>query len=219
MRIETVAVHAAFSVDPSTGAVAPPLHLSTTFGRDEAGIPLSPHTYVRESNPTQDLLEEALARLEGGEAALVFGSGMAAGLAEVGRELKTGRGFAKPMMETRRFPAFAVHMIQVGEETGLRVQAEKIAYIEELIDEGHYVCKAWVVCRLVSGALSTAGRDVDEGYLQGAEFFSKAEVQNMVVYPTILKDTFWRDLEAGFPEIRYLGYTGQAIPPGLDPLG
>ncbi len=81
MRIETVAVHAAFSVDPSTGAVAPPLHLSTTFGRDEAGIPLSPHTYVRESNPTQDLLEEALAALDGGEAALVFGSGMAAGLA------------------------------------------------------------------------------------------------------------------------------------------
>jgi general secretion pathway protein F len=43
---------------------------------------------------------------------------MAAGLAEVARELKTGRGFAKPMMQTRRFPAFAVHMIQVGEETG-----------------------------------------------------------------------------------------------------
>lgn len=43
---------------------------------------------------------------------------MAAGLGEVGRELKTGRGFAKPMMETRRFPPFAVHMIQVGEETG-----------------------------------------------------------------------------------------------------
>ena len=45
-------------------------------------------------------------------------SWMAAGLAEVGRELKTGRGFGKPMMETRRFPAFAVHMIMVGEETG-----------------------------------------------------------------------------------------------------
>jgi len=43
---------------------------------------------------------------------------MAAGLGEVGRELKTGRGFARPMMETRRFPPFAVHMIQVGEETG-----------------------------------------------------------------------------------------------------
>jgi len=43
---------------------------------------------------------------------------LAAGLAEVGRELKTGRGFARPLMEARRFPAFAVHMIQVGEETG-----------------------------------------------------------------------------------------------------
>ncbi len=81
MRIETVAVQAGFTIDPSTGAVAPPIHLSTTFGRDEAGRPLAGHTYVRESNPTQDLLEEALSRLEGGEAALVFGSGMAAGLA------------------------------------------------------------------------------------------------------------------------------------------
>ena len=43
---------------------------------------------------------------------------MALGLAEAGRELKTGRGFAKPLMETRRFPSFSVHMIQVGEETG-----------------------------------------------------------------------------------------------------
>jgi cystathionine gamma-synthase len=83
MRIETLAVHAAFSVDPSTGAVAPPIHLSTTFGRNEAGTPLAGHTYVRESNPTQDLLEGALAGLEGGESALVFGSGMAAGLAIV----------------------------------------------------------------------------------------------------------------------------------------
>lgn len=81
MRIETLAVHAAYSVDPATGAVAPPIHLSTTFGRDEAGVPLAGHTYVRESSPTQDLLEDALARLDGGEAALVFGSGMAAGLA------------------------------------------------------------------------------------------------------------------------------------------
>jgi len=83
MRIETLAVHAAFSVDAATGAVAPPIHLSTTYARDEALAPISPHTYVRESNPTQDLLEEALFRLEGGAASLVFGSGMAAGLALV----------------------------------------------------------------------------------------------------------------------------------------
>ncbi|HST01482.1 MAG TPA: type II secretion system F family protein, partial [Usitatibacter sp.] len=36
----------------------------------------------------------------------------------VARELKEGRGLGKPMMESGRFPMLAVHMIQVGEETG-----------------------------------------------------------------------------------------------------
>ncbi len=81
MRIETLAVHAGFAPDPTTGAVAPPLHLSTTFARDRDGVPLGGHVYVRESNPTQDALEAALAPLEGGAAALAFASGMAAGAA------------------------------------------------------------------------------------------------------------------------------------------
>ena len=95
---------------------------------------------------------------------------------------------------------------EAREETGLVVQAEKIAYIEELIDEGRYVCKLWVMCRLVSGTLSIAGRDTDEEYLQGVGFFSQAQVQEMNVYPVILKDLFWQDLQAGFPGIKYLGY-------------
>ena len=81
MRFETLAVHAGRRADPSTGAVAPSLHLSTTFERDPEGRPLGGHTYIRESNPMQAQLEEALAPLEGGEAALAFASGMAAGIA------------------------------------------------------------------------------------------------------------------------------------------
>jgi len=81
MRFETLAVHAGHATDPATGAVAPPLHLSTTYARDPAGVPFGGHTYIRESNPTQSQLEAALAPLEGGEAALVFASGMAAGIA------------------------------------------------------------------------------------------------------------------------------------------
>jgi len=80
MRFETLAVHAGHTVDPS-GSVAPPLYLSTTFARDEQGAPLGGHTYIRETNPNQEQLEAALAPLEGGEAALVFASGMAAGIA------------------------------------------------------------------------------------------------------------------------------------------
>src|SRR6185312_10630410 len=80
MRFETLAVHAGRVPDPS-GAVSPPIHLATTFERDPSGVPLGGHTYVRESNPGQSLLEDALAPLDGGEAALVFASGMAAGAA------------------------------------------------------------------------------------------------------------------------------------------
>lgn len=80
MKFETLVVHAGNAPDVVTGAVAPPLHLSTTYARDEQGEPPAGHTYIRDSNPTQTQLEEALAPLEGGEAALVFASGMAAGI-------------------------------------------------------------------------------------------------------------------------------------------
>lgn len=43
---------------------------------------------------------------------------LAGALTDVGRELKGGRGFGKPLMDSKRFPQFAVHMIMVGEETG-----------------------------------------------------------------------------------------------------
>jgi cystathionine gamma-synthase len=81
MKFATQAVHAGHRIDPATGSVAPPIYLSTTFGRDPEGTPIGGHTYIRESNPNQEQLETALAALEGGEAALVFASGMAAGIA------------------------------------------------------------------------------------------------------------------------------------------
>src|SRR6266542_2017387 len=81
MKPETLFVHAGHHVDRETGAVAPPLYLSTTFARDEANALIGPSQYIREGNPTQSLLEEALAPIEGGEAALAFASGMAAGSA------------------------------------------------------------------------------------------------------------------------------------------
>jgi cystathionine gamma-synthase len=81
MHIETLAVHAGRHPDPETGAVAPPIHLSTTYERDAENRLIGAYQYIREGNPTQTLLEEALAAVEGGEAALVFASGMAAGAA------------------------------------------------------------------------------------------------------------------------------------------
>lgn len=81
MRVETIAIHAGAETDPATGAIAPPIHLSTTFEHGPAGELPQGYVYIREGNPTQTRLEEALAAIEGGESALVFASGMAAGAA------------------------------------------------------------------------------------------------------------------------------------------
>ena len=78
MRFETLAIHAGAEADAETGAVAPPLHMSTTFQHGPAGERRAGYEYQREANPTQDRLETCLAALEGGERALVYASGMAA---------------------------------------------------------------------------------------------------------------------------------------------
>lgn len=78
MRLETLAVHAGADPDVETGAVAPPIHLSTTFRHGPAAERIAGYEYQREGNPTQDRFETALAALESGQAALAFASGMAA---------------------------------------------------------------------------------------------------------------------------------------------
>ncbi|HEV3198388.1 MAG TPA: aminotransferase class I/II-fold pyridoxal phosphate-dependent enzyme [Bryobacteraceae bacterium] len=83
MKIETLAVHAGRHIDPSTGAVTTPIHLSTTFERSPTGeYPLG-FSYSREGNPNRRALEECLAGLEGGKEALVFSSGLAVATALV----------------------------------------------------------------------------------------------------------------------------------------
>lgn len=78
MKFDTLAVHAGAEPDPQTGALSPPIHLSTTFRHGPAGERTEGLEYQREDHPTQRRLQEALAALEGGECALAFASGMAA---------------------------------------------------------------------------------------------------------------------------------------------
>jgi cystathionine gamma-synthase len=78
VKIETVAVHAGRRIDPSTGAVSPPIHLSTTFERDVEGTYSRGFMYTRNDNPNRKALEEGVAALEGGGAAAAFASGTGA---------------------------------------------------------------------------------------------------------------------------------------------
>ena len=82
---ETIVLHAGWRADPSTGAVAPPIyqttsfqfqsteHASNLFALKELG-----NIYTRIGNPTTAILEERMAALEGGVAALALASGQAA---------------------------------------------------------------------------------------------------------------------------------------------
>jgi cystathionine gamma-synthase len=78
LRFETLAVHAGHRVDEATGAVTPPIHLSTTFERAADGTYPHGWIYARNHNPNRDGLEAALAALEGGAACAAFASGLAA---------------------------------------------------------------------------------------------------------------------------------------------
>jgi cystathionine gamma-synthase len=78
MKIETKAIHLGHEIDQETGAIAPPIHLSTTFERDADGSYPRGHVYSRLSNPNRDALEKCLCGLEGGEGAAAFSSGLAA---------------------------------------------------------------------------------------------------------------------------------------------
>ncbi len=78
MKIETLAVHAGHAIDPATGAVAAPIHLSTTFERDIEGTYSRGFMYTRNNNPNRQALEEGISMLEGGAAAAAFASGTGA---------------------------------------------------------------------------------------------------------------------------------------------
>jgi len=79
VKPETLAAQALHQVDPSSGAIVPPIQPSTTFARDEDYRPVSEgHEYSRDDNPTYELAEALLTRLEEGADCLLFASGQAA---------------------------------------------------------------------------------------------------------------------------------------------
>lgn len=85
MKIETLAVHAGYSPDPTTKSAAVPLYQTVAYAFDSAqhgadlfDLKVPGNIYTRIMNPTTDVLEKRVAALEGGVAALAVASGMAA---------------------------------------------------------------------------------------------------------------------------------------------
>ncbi|WP_150307080.1 cystathionine gamma-synthase [Planctomonas psychrotolerans] len=87
---DTRAVHAGQDFDPTTGAVIPPLYLTSTFVQKSVGDLRGGYEYTRAGNPTRDALEQQLAALEGGRFGMSFSSGLAAEDALLRAVLKPG---------------------------------------------------------------------------------------------------------------------------------
>jgi len=85
MRIETLAVHAGYKPEPTTKSVAVPIYQTVAYAFDSAqhgadlfDLKVPGNIYTRIMNPTEDVLEQRVAALEGGVGALALASGMAA---------------------------------------------------------------------------------------------------------------------------------------------
>jgi cystathionine gamma-synthase len=124
----TRTVRAGLVSDTVTGAVVPPLHLSTTYAFHGYGEKRG-YDYSRTANPTRDLLGSALADLEGGEGAVITGSGMGA-ITLVGHLFPVGARIVAPhdcyggshrlFCEWHKRGEFELQFVDYGDEAALQ---------------------------------------------------------------------------------------------------
>jgi len=142
MKLETLAIHAGYSPDPTTKAVAVPIYQTSSFAFDSTqhaadlfDLKVPGNIYSRIMNPTNDVLEQRVAALEGGVGALAVASGMAAitcaiqTLAEVGDNI-----VSVAILYGGSYNLFAHTLPRSGIEVRFAAHND-IAALEALIDD------------------------------------------------------------------------------------
>ena len=142
MEIETKAVHSGYSPDPTTNAVAVPIYQTTAFafdntqhGADLFDLKVLGNIYSRIMNPTNDVLEQRVADMEGGVAGLALASGQAATTYSIQTITEAGDNFiAMSTLYGGTYNLFAHTMPQMGIEARF-VDPENLDAMPALIDE------------------------------------------------------------------------------------
>ncbi len=142
MKPETIALHAGYAGDPTTNAATTPIYQTTSFtfddsqhGADLFNLAVPGNIYSRIMNPTNAVLEQRLAELEGGVGALAVGSGMAAirysieAIAEVGSNI-----ISTPQLYGGTYNLFAHTFPRQGIETRF-AKGDDFDKVASLIDE------------------------------------------------------------------------------------
>jgi len=125
---ETVAAQALHFQDTETGAVAPPLHPTTTFARNVDYELINGYNYSRYESPTIDLAEAVICRLEGGAASRLFGSGLA-GMQAAFETLRPGAHVVVP--KVMYFGAL-LWLRRMAEHKGIKITQFDQGNIDEL---------------------------------------------------------------------------------------
>ena len=92
---------------------------------------------------------------------------------------------------------------EVKEETGLDVTPDKLLLIEDMVSPQKRVIKTWFLCKLTGGKLVKTQSAIDDGIIE-AGWYSREELRDEVVYPSILVDTDWQMFLQDGWETRYL---------------
>lgn len=142
MKDETIAIHAGYQTDPNTKSVAVPIYQTVAYefdnaqhGADLFNLAVPGNIYTRIMNPTNDVLEQRVAALEGGVAALALSSGQAAihyaviNIAEMGNNI-----VSVPLLYGGTYTLFAHMLPKLGIEVRF-AKDDNPASLEPLIDK------------------------------------------------------------------------------------
>jgi len=96
------------------------------------------------------------------------------------------------------------------EETNLKIDTSKIIYIREFFDNENQKLNIefFMLANNFDGDINlknVKGNGPDEFFIKEIKWFTKAELQDIIIFPEILKDIFWDDYKNKFPNTKYLG--------------
>jgi 8-oxo-dGTP diphosphatase len=82
---------------------------------------------------------------------------------------------------------------EAREETGLIVEANALAYIEEFASPQQRHCKFWFLGHVKAGTLSVAAPEAQRELITEAAWLSRSEIESATVFPPVLASQYWRD--------------------------
>ncbi|QEW05270.1 O-acetylhomoserine aminocarboxypropyltransferase/cysteine synthase family protein [Nitrincola iocasae] len=213
MKLETLALHAGYSPDPTTKAAAVPIYQTTSYAFDDAqhgadlfDLKVPGNIYTRIMNPTNDVLEQRVAALEGGIAGLAVASGMSAITYTIQTLAETGDNIVSTSeLYGGTYNLFAHTLPRQGINVRF-VNKDDFAAIEAQIDARTKM----LYCESVgnpSGGISDVEKLAEIAHRHGIP---------LVVDNTVPSPALWRPIEQGADIIvtaatKYIGGHGNSI--------